>query len=71
MKLQILKNKHSQAAASLVEMALLIALIAMIAIPSVSWMGESVESKLFEARQGITGEMAIPCDPGHPTFPDC
>jgi len=69
MKLKISKNKHSHTGASLVEMALLIALIAMIAIPSVSWMGESVDQKLEYVHEHLTGEGTIQC--GDPPLPPC
>jgi len=40
MKLKVLKAKHKdQTGAGLVEYALLVALVAVIAIPSVSWLG--------------------------------
>jgi len=69
MKLQILNQKNSNAGASLVEMALLIALIAVIAIPSVSWMGESTRDKLAEVAHGVTGEGSF-CDPHDPLCDD-
>jgi len=66
MKFQkLLKNKPHEAGASLVEMALLVALIAVIAIPSVSWMGESTKEQLSVAGDHLTGEGAI-CDPQDP-----
>jgi len=61
-----------EAAASMIEMALLIALVSIIAIPSVSWVGESVDQRLDETAASLTGEEIIPpCDPQHPDWPDC
>jgi len=58
-----------EAAASMIEMALLIALVSIIAIPSVSWVGESVDQRLDETAASLTGEEVIEC--GEWPLPPC
>jgi len=76
MKFRILKDRqsrHSEVAAALVEMALLIALIAVIAIPSVSWIGEGVEANVTATADALAAGGAYhgPCDDQHPEWPAC
>jgi len=64
---------HAQRGASMVEYALLVALIALIAIPSVEVLGRNVIESFYKAKDevagagGLTGE----CRFGSPNYPDC
>ena len=53
----------------MIERALLIALVSIIAILSVTWVGESVETIMDETATELTGEEAIEC--GDPPLPAC
>jgi len=64
---------HAQRGASMVEYALLVALIALIAIPSVGVLGKSVENKFIDASDEVAGLGQMPCEPGtgNPPWPAC
>ena len=68
----ILKNqkRSKQLGASMVEFALLIALVAVIGIPAVRMLGQQVNASFNRATEEIAGEGAI-CDSNHPNWPDC
>jgi len=72
MKFQVLNKKRTEAAASLIEYTLLIALILLIAIPSIQYGGESVEQRINHAATALeAGGVVVPCDPLHPDWPNC
>jgi Flp pilus assembly pilin Flp len=54
----------------MVEYALLVALVALIAIPAVKGLGGSVKNKYLEAADAVAGEGQL-CNPQHPDWPDC
>jgi len=63
---------HAQRGASMVEYALLVALIALIAIPSVKMLGRTVSNSFDTSTIEIAGVGYLPpCTPGSPTFPAC
>jgi Flp pilus assembly pilin Flp len=56
----------------MVEYALLVALVALIAIPAVSGLGKSVNSKYETATREVAGAGTIvTCNAQHPDWPDC
>jgi len=55
--------KNNETGAGLVEYALLIALVAVMAIPSVAWLGENVGDNMQETGIFITGGDSIECGP--------
>lgn len=64
------EQSGKQTGASMVEFALLIALIALIAIPAVTGLGNSVRSKYADAAQEVAGAGSFPsCDPN--VNPNC
>jgi len=69
-------KKHSrrkkELGASLVEYALLIALIAIVAIASIRLMGDATEKTFKDLKQkGFDAAGGIPCDEDHPNYPAC
>lgn len=67
------EQSGKQSGASMVEFALLIALVALIAIPAVNSLGKSVETKFIDASYAVAGEGSIQCEPGSgdPPWPAC
>ena len=65
------KRSKSQIGASMVEYALLVALIALIAIPAVKGLGKGVEKNFLDAKTELAGVGAIECAPGNPEWPGC
>jgi len=57
----------------MVEYALLVALVALIAIPSVKMVGNGVENKFIDASDEVAGLGQMPCEPGtgNPPWPAC
>lgn len=62
---------RKQRGASMLEYALLVALIAMIAIPSVRVLGQGVNLKFRDAQMSLAGESSLPCIDGSPGWPGC
>jgi len=50
---------------------LLVALIALIAIPSVGMLGRTVSNSFDTSKNEIAGASAFPCEPGSPIHPEC
>ena len=70
--LQRLKDlRKRQRGASLVEYALLIALIALIAVPSLSGMSLEARKKVIDGRRGIEGTYTAGGGSGHCTPDNC
>ena len=72
MKHGLAHKSKGQLGASMVEYALLVALVALIAIPAVSGLGKSVNSKYETATREVAGAGTIvTCNAQHPDWPDC
>lgn len=66
------RKVHKDSGASMVEYALLVALIALIAIAAITSLGVGMSDKYA----GITHELSAPangeiCDSSNPNYPDC
>ena len=64
---------HAQRGASMVEYALLVALVALIAIPSVKMLGTGVSDSFYKAEYELAGAgtFPAPCQFGSPNYPGC
>ncbi len=70
MKHGLAHKSKGQLGASMVEYALLVALVALIAIPAVKGLGDSVDQSFEKATREVAGLGSIPtCDPA--VNPDC
>jgi len=67
------KKAKSQVGASMIEYALLVALIALIAYSGVNYLGVTIHDTFDEVTRQIPGEGQIepPCNFAHPNFPNC
>lgn len=65
---KLLKNQRG---ASLVEYALLVALLMLVAVIGVAAVGESAAVRLDQAGQALTPSASINCVPGASIYPAC
>ena len=61
---------RGQIGASMVEFALLVALIALIAIPAVKGLGIVVSDSFYHIQEKLVGDGQI-CNPQNPAWPAC
>ncbi len=71
MKHGLAHKSKGQLGASMVEYALLVALVALIAIPAVKGLGGAVSNQFDSAAVQIAGEGSIQCEPSNPAWPGC
>jgi|GEM_PF-2600140 len=65
------KKLARQRGASMVEYALLVALVALIAIPSIRMLGATLETSLENATESVAAAGGLTCEPGSPIYPAC
>ncbi len=71
MKHGLAHKSKGQLGASMVEYALLVALVALIAIPAVKGLGDKTTLVFDKAREEVAGSGNLPCEPGNPEWPGC
>ena len=62
---------QNQKGASMIEYALLVALVALIAIPAVGGLGKQVELQFVHATDEVAGSVHYQCVAGSPIYPAC
>ncbi|MBX9735710.1 MAG: hypothetical protein K2X32_02190 [Phycisphaerales bacterium] len=71
-----MKKTNGQRGASMIEYALLVALVALIAVPSIKMLGNETQLSFENARNAVAGAGQIqptpaPCNDKHPNWPFC
>ena len=65
------KKLARQRGASMVEYALLVALVALIAIPSIRMLGATLDKSLVNTTRQVAAAGGIRCELGFPGYPAC
>jgi len=55
----------------MVEYALLVALVALIAIPSIRMLGATLDASLVQTTFEVAAAGGLTCEPGSPIYPAC